>query len=122
MPEHCLLNIAEDGGEVIAGAFYLKDKETLFGRYWGCHEEIPGLHFECCYYQGIEYAIEKGLKRFDAGAQGEHKIPRGFEPTATWSWHWLKSPEFRQAIKKLFRARSRGRKTLSRGMCNIFAI
>jgi len=82
----------------IAAALYLHDADNLYGRYWGCVREYESLHFELCYYQGIEFAIRRGLGRFDAGAQGEHKIPRGFEPVETWSLHWIRHPEFAIAI------------------------
>jgi len=86
--------------EVIAGALLLADESTLFGRYWGCLEEIDGLHFEVCYYQGIEFAIQRGLSRFDPGTQGEHKIPRGFAPIATWSVHWLAEREIHELVRQ----------------------
>ena len=89
---------AQHNGETIAAALYFKDSTTLYGRYWGCLEEYNFLHFETCYYQGIDYAINKGLQRFDGGAQGEHKIQRGFEPIITYSNHWLIRNEFQQAI------------------------
>ena len=82
----------------IAAALCFEDSQTLYGRYWGCLDEYPNLHFETCYYQGIEYAIKKGIKRFDPGAQGEHKIQRGFQPTSTHSYHYIDHPEFRHAI------------------------
>lgn len=88
----------EKDNNMIAAALYFFDNDTLYGRYWGCMEEVPGLHFEACYYQGIEFAIEKGLKRFDPGAQGEHKIQRGFTPTLTYSNHWLTEPMFYDAV------------------------
>lgn len=84
--------------ELVAAALLLRSEDTLFGRYWGCFEEIPGLHFETCYYQGIGYCIEQGLERFEPGAQGEHKIPRGFLPTATQSCHWIADRRFRHGI------------------------
>jgi len=84
--------------EIIASALFFKSSTTLFGRYWGSSEEIDGLHFETCYYQGIEYAIRHGLQRFDPGAQGEHKIARGFEPIDTWSLHWLAEAGFQPAL------------------------
>lgn len=99
MPENLLLVMAEKDDEFVAGALFLKNHETLYGRYWGCLEEFKQLHFETCYYQGIDYCIKKRLKYFDAGAQGEHKIQRGFEPTATYSLHWIKNPAFRSPIK-----------------------
>ncbi|WP_167855917.1 GNAT family N-acetyltransferase [Natronospirillum operosum] len=86
--------------ELIAGALFFHDQQTLYGRYWGCIEEIDCLHFEVCYYQGIEYAITKGLQRFDPGTQGEHKVPRGFEPVATWSAHWLAHREFHELVRR----------------------
>ena len=100
MPENIVLVLAyiEGEPEPIAGALNFRDSETLYGRYWGCIAEYDFLHFEACYYQGIEYCIEKGLKKFDAGAQGEHKIQRGFEPVETWSNHWIYRPEFNAAI------------------------
>ncbi|TCO72621.1 GNAT family N-acetyltransferase [Chromatocurvus halotolerans] len=90
--------LAEQGGRDIAGALYFRSGDTLFGRYWGCEEELDCLHFEACYYRGIEYCIEQGLQRFDPGAQGEHKIQRGFEPTRTLSSHWIAHPELSRAV------------------------
>jgi len=102
LAQHCADNIllvkAEKGGAMIAGALYFFDSQTLYGRYWGCDIDVPGLHFEACYYQGIEFAIERKLLRFDPGAQGEHKIQRGFEPTFTHSNHWLVEPMFYDAV------------------------
>lgn len=98
MPEQILLVLAFQNGIPIAGALNLFSSDTLFGRYWGCNQEAEFLHFEACYYQGIEFCIERGLKKFDAGAQGEHKVQRGFKPVNTWSNHWIQHPEFRQAI------------------------
>ncbi len=95
-----LLVLAERGDEVIAMALCLRSADTLYGRYWGCFEEVPGLHFECCYHQGIEYCIEQGLKRFEPGAQGEHKLARGFLPTATHSSHFLPMAAFREAVAR----------------------
>lgn len=100
MPENLLLILAKKEGEYIAGALSFVGEDTLYGRYWGCTEEYQFLHFETCYYQGIEYCIEKGLKRFDSGAQGEHKIQRGFEPVLTWSNHWIDNPDFDHAISR----------------------
>jgi predicted N-acyltransferase len=93
-----LMAIAEVKGEAVAGALYFRDEETLYGRYWGCLREYDCLHFEACYYQGIEYCIREGLQRFDPGAQGEHKIQRGFEPTTTLSSHWVARQELNAAI------------------------
>ena len=82
----------------VAAALYLVGQECLYGRYWGTLEEIAGLHFEACYYQGIEYAIAKRVNKFDAGAQGEHKVLRGFEPVTTYSVHEILDSDFRRAI------------------------
>jgi len=98
MPEQLLMVVAEQGGQAVAAALNFKDSRTLYGRYWGCIEELECLHFEACYYQGIEYCIERGLQRFDPGAQGEHKIQRGFEPIETCSRHWIVDERFRAAI------------------------
>jgi len=89
MAENILLIAAKRGEDFIAGALFFRDKENLYGRYWGCLESIANLHFELCYYQGIEYAIHHGLKMFNPGTQGEHKIARGFEPVTLQSYHWL---------------------------------
>lgn len=96
--ENSLLIIAYKNDDAIAAALFFIDSKTIYGRYWGCVEEHEFLHFETCYYQGIEYAINHGLQRFDGGAQGEHKIARGFEPIITYSNHWLARPDFQQAI------------------------
>lgn len=84
--------------QIIAGAIFLRSDSTLYGRYWGSYAEYDSLHFETCFYQGIEYCIQHGLRRFEPGAQGEHKILRGFLPTATWSCHWIYDNDFRNAI------------------------
>ena len=83
----------------VAAALFFQSSDTLYGRYWGCLREYDGLHFEACYYQGIEYCISNGIQRLDPGAQGEHKIQRGFEPTLTRSHHWVAEPGFQPAIK-----------------------
>lgn len=95
-----LLVLAERGNDIIAMALCLRSADTLYGRYWGCFEEVPGLHFECCYHQGIEYCIEQGLERFEPGAQGEHKLARGFLPSPTHSSHYLPMPAFREAVAR----------------------
>lgn len=100
MPDNLLLVMAKKQGEYIAGALSFIGADTLFGRYWGCTEEYQFLHFETCYYRGIDYCIAKGLQRFDSGAQGEHKIQRGFEPVLTWSNHWIANPDFDHAIRR----------------------
>lgn len=93
-----MLVVAEQDDTVIAAALNFYSSDTLYGRYWGCSQELEFLHFELCYYQGIEFCIEQGLQKFDAGAQGEHKIQRGFKPTKTFSNHWIVEPQFRHAI------------------------
>ena len=98
MPEHLLMVVAEQDGELLAAALYLFDSERLYGRYWGTLRDLDGLHFELCYYQGIEFAIAQGLREFDPGVQGEHKLLRGFEPVITRSLHWLSDNRFRQAV------------------------
>lgn len=96
--DQVMLAIARQGGEPVAAALYLFDEEALYGRYWGCLREYDALHFELCYYQGIEFAIERGFRVFDPGVQGEHKILRGFEPVLTSSLHWLAEPAFHEAV------------------------
>ena len=99
MGEQLLLVLAFKDDLPIAAALSFIGRETLYGRYWGCDEEYSNLHFETCYYQGLDYCIENGLQRFDSGAQGEHKIARGFEPITTYSAHWLKDHRFAKAIE-----------------------
>ena len=94
----CLLVLAKREGRYIAGALNMIGAEALYGRYWGCIEHHPFLHFEVCYYQAIDFAIARGLKRVEAGAGGEHKLVRGYEPMVTHSVHWLADPRFRKAI------------------------
>lgn len=98
MASQMLLVLACRDEKPVAAALYFTDSQQLYGRYWGCLEEVDGLHFELCYYQGIEHAIESGLQGFDPGVQGEHKILRGFEPVITWSLHHLREPAFQNAI------------------------
>ena len=97
-PRELLMVLARRGHKTIAGAHLLVGADTLYGRNWGCAEQHRGLHFEMCYYQGIEYCVRHGLDRFEAGAQGEHKITRGFLPVATHSFHQIRDPDFRRAI------------------------
>ena len=99
-PETMLLIIAERDGVPVACSFNLMDGARLYGRHWGAVEYVPGLHFETCYYQGIEYAIVHGLKVFEGGAQGEHKLARGLVPTQTHSYHWLENADFRTAVDR----------------------
>jgi hypothetical protein len=98
MPEHAVLVLARKGREYVAGALNLRGADTLYGRYWGCRREFHSLHFETCYYTAIEYAIARGLRRFEAGAQGGHKLARGFTPVVTRSAHRLMHPKFNRAI------------------------
>jgi predicted N-acyltransferase len=98
LPGAVVVKLAEFEGTPIATAIFFRGGDTLYGRYWGAAAEFHSLHFETCYYQGIEYCIEQGLRRFEPGTQGEHKVPRGFEPTQTWSAHWIADPRFRRAI------------------------
>ena len=98
MADHVLLIMARRADHYIAGALNMIGGDTLYGRYWGCTKHIPMLHFEICYYQALDYAIQHGLKRVEAGAQGEHKIARGYEPVTTHSAHWLRDQGFREAV------------------------
>ena len=98
MGDRVLLMLAMRGKTPIAGALNLIGRDTLYGRYWGCTEDVPFLHFELCYYQAIDAAIARGLARVEAGAQGEHKLARGYVPVPTWSAHYIPDPGFRSAI------------------------
>jgi hypothetical protein len=98
MGEQLLLVLAEHRGEIVASAFCLQGTRSLYGRHWGCVRELHSLHFEACYYQGLDHCIEHGLQRFEPGAQGEHKVARGFLPTRTWSAHWIADPALRKPI------------------------
>ncbi len=99
MPAHILLIIATLDGVPIASALNFYDQKTLYGRYWGCMQYVPNLHFELCYYQAQEFCIEEKVRFFEGGAQGEHKLARGFKPTATCSFHQIADPEFAQLIE-----------------------
>ncbi|HZF96678.1 MAG TPA: GNAT family N-acetyltransferase [Pseudoxanthomonas sp.] len=98
MPRNLVIFLAEQEDEPIAGALCLRGGDTLYGRYWGATRTLPGLHFETCYYQGIEYCLREGLTRFEPGAQGEHKLARGFLPVLVRSRHWIADPQFAQAL------------------------
>lgn len=100
MGDKILLIFALKGGGYVGGSLSFIGAETLYGRYWGCREEYDALHFEACYYQGVEYCIQRRLRRFDSGAQGEHKIARGFEPVSTYSAHWFTDDNFAQAVER----------------------
>jgi uncharacterized protein len=107
MRHDMLLVLAFDGPRPVAGALNFIGRETLFGRYWGCVEDHPCLHFELCYYQAIDWAIASGLKRVEAGAQGEHKLARGYLPVETHSLHWIADPAFRDAVARYLQAERR---------------
>ena len=100
MPRQLVIILAERSGTSIAGALCLRGGDTLYGRYWGALETLPGLHFETCYYQGIEYCLREGLTVFEPGAQGEHKLARGFLPTFVRSRHWIADPDFADALRR----------------------
>ncbi|WP_136679998.1 GNAT family N-acetyltransferase [Neptunomonas sp. XY-337] len=100
MADQLVLLVATYDEQTVACALCFKDSTTLYGRYWGCLDNFDSLHFETCYYTGIEYCIEQGLQRFDPGAQGEHKIQRGFQPIETWSSHFIAHPGFDGAVGK----------------------
>ncbi len=106
MADRVLLVMAFDEGRAIAGALNFIGSSALYGRYWGAVESRPFLHFELCYYQAIDAAIARGLQRVEAGAQGGHKLARGYEPVQTWSAHWIADPGFRAAVED-FLARER---------------
>jgi uncharacterized protein len=108
MGEQLVLVFAHHQGRPVAGAINFRGDDTLYGRHWGCQEAFHSLHFEACYYQGIEYCIANGLRAFEPGAQGEHKISRGFLPTATWSAHWIQDEGFRAAIGDFLRREQLG--------------
>lgn len=104
MRDEVLLILAVRDGEYVAGALNFIGRDTLYGRYWGCTEHHPCLHFELCYYRAIEFAIKNGLTRVEAGAQGEHKLARGYLPVTTHSLHWIGDEGFRQAVKQFLDA------------------
>ena len=108
MPANLLLVIAERAGEPIAASLVVHSADTLYGRYWGELEHVPCLHFETAYYQPLEFCIEQGIAVFEGGAQGEHKMARGFLPTKTWSAHWLAHPAFADAIERFLERESGG--------------
>ncbi|MFQ5935175.1 MAG: GNAT family N-acetyltransferase [Acidiferrobacterales bacterium] len=108
MSNNAVLVLARQDGQPVAGALNMRGSESLYGRYWGTHKNISGLHFEVCYYAAMEYCIERGLTRFEAGAQGEHKLARGFLPVTTHSAHWLSHPQFSQAVAQFLRKEHHG--------------
>lgn len=98
MGDSLVIKRARVDGQTVAAAVFFEGGKALYGRYWGAYEHHHSLHFETCYHQGIEYCIERGLERFESGAQGEHKVARGFAPATTWSLHWIVDRRFRAAI------------------------
>ena len=108
MPDELMLKIARLGAEPIAVAIFFVGSEALYGRYWGAGGNFHSLHFEACYYQGIEYCIDKKLQRFEPGTQGEHKVPRGFVPTLTHSAHYIADRRFAAAIRDYAQREARG--------------
>lgn len=108
MGESLLLVLAEHHRDIVAAAFDLVGARSLYGRHWGCFQDFHSLHFEACYYQGLEYCIERRLARFEPGAQGEHKVSRGFLPTPTWSAHWIANPGFRDAVARFVKLEAEG--------------
>ncbi|WP_137172034.1 GNAT family N-acetyltransferase [Massilia sp. HP4] len=108
MPDNILLVIAEKEGRPIAASLVIHDRDTLYGRYWGALEHVPCLHFEAAYYQPLEFCIEQGIATFEGGAQGEHKMARGFLPTRTWSAHWLAHPSFADAVERFLEREAGG--------------
>ena len=108
MADKVLLVLALREGRAIAGALNLIGSDALYGRYWGCSEDVPNLHFELCYYQAIDIAISRGLKRVEAGAQGGHKLARGYAPEPTWSAHHIPNPGFRRAVADFLAAERAG--------------
>ena len=108
LPEHVLMVIAERDGAPIAAALNVFNEAVLYGRYWGAVEHVPMLHFEACYYQALEFCIERGIGLFEGGAQGEHKLARGFMPTETSSMHWLAHPQFADAVERFLERESEG--------------
>jgi predicted N-acyltransferase len=99
MGDAFMVKLALHGSTPVAAAIFFWSQDTLFGRYWGAAKDFHSLHFEACYHQGIEFCIEKGIAKFDPGAQGDHKVSRGFEPTMTWSAHYIVNRRFREAIE-----------------------
>ena len=119
MPEMIRVVFAHQAGRPVAMAFSLIGGDSLYGRYWGCLAEFDRLHFETCFYQGMDYAIANGLQRFDAGAQGEHKLIRGFEPVITHSWHYLCHPGLRAAVADFLAEEQHGIRAYAEQACEL---
>jgi predicted N-acyltransferase len=107
MPDRILLMFALRDRQPIAGALNFIGSDALYGRYWGAVEDHPFLHFELCYYQAIEWGIAHGMRRVEAGAQGEHKLARGYRPSLTYSAHWISDPGFRRAVAHYLKSERR---------------
>lgn len=103
LPDSLLIILATRHRDPVATAICFRNRHTLFGRHWGCGPEFHSLHFETCYYRGIDYCLANGLGTFNPGTQGEHKLARGFEPTPTWSAHWIADPRFREPVADYLR-------------------
>ena len=108
MPQCLLLVVGSMGGDDVCASLCIYDRDTLYGRYWGALGYTPGLHFETCYYQPLEFCIHEGIATFEGGAQGEHKLARGFLPVTTSSFHWLKQPQFADAVDNFLKRESAG--------------
>ncbi len=108
LPRNIVLIVAERDGVPIAASLNIRDRQRLCGRYWGALEHHPALHFETCYYQGIEFCIARGIASFEGGSRGEHKLARGLMPVETCSAHWLAHPEFAAAVEQFLVQESRG--------------
>jgi predicted N-acyltransferase len=108
MADRVVLVMAERNGKPVAGALNLMGSDTLYGRNWGCAVDVPFLHFECCYYQAVDFAIAHGLQRVEAGTQGPHKLQRGYLPRLTWSAHWIRDQGFRRAVADFVARERRG--------------
>lgn len=108
MGKAMVIMLAEQHGRAIAASVDFRGDAALYGRYWGCERELDAVHFEACFYQGIEYCIEQKLQSFEPGAQGEHKITRGFLPVPTWSAHRLLDPRFHAAIADYLQRENEG--------------
>ncbi len=117
--EQVIMVLAYLDSRAVAGALYFRSGDTLYGRYWGCEREYDCLHFEACYYQGIEYCIANGLQKFDPGAQGEHKIQRGFRPVPTWSNHWIADPRLSAAVGDFTRSEAQHNRAYLEGAATL---
>jgi uncharacterized protein len=108
LPDNLLLVVGSRNGQPVAAALNVHNGHTFWGRYWGATQFVPGLHFETCYYQSIEFCIARGVRLFEGGAQGEHKLARGLLPVATYSGHWLAHPQFGRAVDEFLSREARG--------------